>query len=238
MKSGHPGAPERDVQGEPLRVPRPGVGPAHAQGSALCFADFFPMFDMPFRYGSGWDAKADAGPEPVVVLDEETNEKLFGGEDSVGGRSASRSATSAWSGVLDNWRPTRQVLRPHPERDLQPPERHLHAVRLAAPDADPHRGNSDGWRARRARLRGLLVSETVWIQMWVELPTRRAAALQRLPDRLRDASRKARAASRARSTTGCTPVHRLHGRAEGGAAPSRPRWWSSRCCSWPCARST
>ena len=34
----------------------------------LCFADFFPMFDVPFLYGSGWDARADAGPEPVVVV--------------------------------------------------------------------------------------------------------------------------------------------------------------------------
>ena len=35
----------------------------------LCFGDFFPMFDVPFRYGSGWDARADAGPEAVAVPD-------------------------------------------------------------------------------------------------------------------------------------------------------------------------
>ena len=47
-------------------------------------ADFFPMFEVPFMYGSAWDAKADAGPEPVVVLSKETNQKAFGGENSVG----------------------------------------------------------------------------------------------------------------------------------------------------------
>src|SRR5882672_1941401 len=29
--------------------------------------EFFPMFETPFLYGGGWDAKADAGPEPAVV---------------------------------------------------------------------------------------------------------------------------------------------------------------------------
>ena len=34
---------------------------------------------MPFLYGGPWDAKADAGPEPVMVLSKETNQKAFGG---------------------------------------------------------------------------------------------------------------------------------------------------------------
>ena len=32
-------------------------------------ADFFPMFDVPFQYGGGWDRRADSKPEPVVVID-------------------------------------------------------------------------------------------------------------------------------------------------------------------------
>jgi putative ABC transport system permease protein len=47
-------------------------------------ADFFPMFDVPFLYGGSWDGKADAGPEPVVVLSKEINQKAFGGANSVG----------------------------------------------------------------------------------------------------------------------------------------------------------
>jgi len=49
----------------------------------LCFSDFFTMFNVPFKYGSGWDKQADQGPEPVVVLGEETNDLLFGGANSV-----------------------------------------------------------------------------------------------------------------------------------------------------------
>ena len=47
-------------------------------------ADFFKMFDVPFQYGGGWSAEADRGPEPVLVLSKATNEKLFGGINSVG----------------------------------------------------------------------------------------------------------------------------------------------------------
>ena len=33
----------------------------------MVFSDFFPMFDVPFRFGSGWDRAADRKPEAVVV---------------------------------------------------------------------------------------------------------------------------------------------------------------------------
>ena len=46
--------------------------------------DFFAMFDVPFLYGSGWNAAADRGPDPVIVLSKRENEKLFGGINSVG----------------------------------------------------------------------------------------------------------------------------------------------------------
>src|SRR5512138_2799796 len=60
------------------------IGRPFRETIRLCFSDFFPMFDVPFRYGSGWDRKADAGPEPVVVLSAAMNDRLFGGANSVG----------------------------------------------------------------------------------------------------------------------------------------------------------
>ena len=47
-------------------------------------ADFFPMFDVPFLYGGPWNAKADEGPDPVVISSKDANEKAFGGVNSVG----------------------------------------------------------------------------------------------------------------------------------------------------------
>ena len=48
------------------------------------WSDFFPMFELPFRYGSGWDDTADHNLERVIVLSKEINERVFGGENSVG----------------------------------------------------------------------------------------------------------------------------------------------------------
>jgi len=68
-------------------------------------ADFFPMFDVPFLYGGPWDAKADAGPDPVMILSKETNQKAFGGENSVGKTVRWHDREFRVIGVLDEWTP-------------------------------------------------------------------------------------------------------------------------------------
>jgi len=68
-------------------------------------ADFFPMFEVPFLYGGPWDAKADAGPDPVMILSKETNKKAFGGENSVGKTVRWQDREFRVIGVLDEWTP-------------------------------------------------------------------------------------------------------------------------------------
>ena len=68
-------------------------------------ADFFPMFAVPFLYGGPWDAKADAGPEPVVVLSKETNQKAFGGANSVGKTVLWHGREFRVVGVLNDYEP-------------------------------------------------------------------------------------------------------------------------------------
>ncbi|HEX5162378.1 MAG TPA: ABC transporter permease [Steroidobacteraceae bacterium] len=67
--------------------------------------DFFAMFEVPFLYGGGWDARADAGPDPVVVLSKETNQKAFGGENSVGRMVTWHGRDFRVIGVLNDWEP-------------------------------------------------------------------------------------------------------------------------------------
>ncbi len=64
------------------------------------------MFDVPFQYGQGWDAAADEGPQPVVVLSHETNEKVFGGENSVGRTLKLGKVEYRVVGVLQPWAPS------------------------------------------------------------------------------------------------------------------------------------
>ncbi|HEY1589409.1 MAG TPA: ABC transporter permease, partial [Rhodanobacter sp.] len=57
--------------------------PLNASGYAVG-SDFFPMFDVPFRYGGGWSAQDDAARATGIVISSELNQKLFDGANSVG----------------------------------------------------------------------------------------------------------------------------------------------------------
>ena len=71
----------------------------------LCHADFFAMFEIPMRHGSGWTREMEVDREAVTVLSQKANDKLFGGADSVGRtvRLGAREFTVV--GVLDRYEP-------------------------------------------------------------------------------------------------------------------------------------
>jgi putative ABC transport system permease protein len=68
-------------------------------------ADFFPMFDVPFRFGRGWGAADDDSRARVAVISRSLNEKLFNGEDSIGRTVRLDQTDFRIIGVLDAWRP-------------------------------------------------------------------------------------------------------------------------------------
>lgn len=69
-------------------------------------ADFFPMFDVPFQYGSGWNADDDTRRARVAVISASLNDKLFGGGNSVGRTLRLRDTDVRIIGVLKPWRPS------------------------------------------------------------------------------------------------------------------------------------
>lgn len=68
-------------------------------------ADFFSMFDVPFRFGGGWTSADDAQHAMVVVIGHRLNEKLFGGQNSVGQEIRLDGKVLRIIGVLDDWNP-------------------------------------------------------------------------------------------------------------------------------------
>lgn len=46
--------------------------------------DFFPMFEESFLYGGAWEVTADENTQDVAVITEDSNNKLFDGQNSVG----------------------------------------------------------------------------------------------------------------------------------------------------------
>lgn len=78
--------------------------PINVGGHAV-YSEFFPMLDVPFKYGSSWSAADDAQRAAVVVLNGKINQKLFGGTNSVGKTVDIDGKDYRVVGVLDNWNP-------------------------------------------------------------------------------------------------------------------------------------
>jgi putative ABC transport system permease protein len=149
--------------------PEAGRGQPSRRIARLCSADFFAMFDVPFEYGSGWDRKADEGPEPVVVLSREANERFFGGANSVGQRLRIEEREFRVVGVVRGGWPVSIKFydltqgAPSPE-DLFVPLNFVRPMQIRTS------GNTDGWGSSAGSgLEGFLASESTWLQMWVEL---------------------------------------------------------------------
>lgn len=146
--------------------------------------EFFVMFDVPFKYGSGWDARADSGEERVAVLSKAMNDKLFGGEDSVGRTITMNDEPFRVVGVLDAWTPipTFYDLNNNP---FEGPAEIFAPFSVAITGEWGSSGNTSCWkRPDDAGYEGFLASECIWMQMWVELrdANEKAAYAQFLDD--------------------------------------------------------
>ncbi|PLX54635.1 MAG: ABC transporter substrate-binding protein [Chromatiales bacterium] len=132
-------------------------------------ADFFAMFDVPFRYGSGWDAEADRGEERVTVLSSPMNDRLFGGEDSTGRMLRMNDELYRVVGVLDDWNPVPTFFDLN-NNPFDGPEQIYAPFSVAVTGEWGSSGNNSCWKPpEEGGYAGYLASECIWIQMWVEL---------------------------------------------------------------------
>lgn len=137
----------------------------------LTFADFFPMFNTPFLYGSGWDKDADKNHEYVVVLTKEINDKVFGGENSVGKTITLVGEKFRVVGVLDNWQPMPKFYDVN-NGAFDQPEEVFAPFFLRETLELPNWGNNNCWKTPEGEgYRAFLLSECINYQMWVELDT-------------------------------------------------------------------
>ncbi|HKE43280.1 MAG TPA: ABC transporter permease [Steroidobacteraceae bacterium] len=137
----------------------------------LTTPDFFSMFAVPFKFGAGWDAEAERSAEPVIVLGDKANEKMFGGADSVGKTVKLDDKEYKVLGVLDHWSPVPKFYDlnngslDEPEDVFIPYSRGELLEVVSA-------GNVNCWKPEPIdSFRAFLASECVWIQSWVELRT-------------------------------------------------------------------
>ncbi len=88
-----------------VRAPEVNLPPLMSQMLSTT-SDFFPMFEVPFRYGSGWTPQDDEKHARVAVISSALNDKLFHGENSVGRTLRLRDSDVRIVGVLAPWRPS------------------------------------------------------------------------------------------------------------------------------------
>jgi putative ABC transport system permease protein len=137
----------------------------------LTTGSFFPMFDVPFQYGSGWDAVADEGPAPVIVLSDETNQKAFAGENSVGRMVRVGDTDFRVVGVMKPWAPSPKFYDLN-NGSFEDSEDAYIPFRWGPLQELPVYGNTNCWKSETlASYSDFLNSECVWLQMWAELPT-------------------------------------------------------------------
>ena len=144
----------------------------YREDTRMCFNDFFAMFEVPFLYGGPWSDTADENAERVAVINAETNRKLFGGEDSVGRFLRIENETYTITGVVDHWRPQSKYYDPNNFAFGEPEAIYL-PFNLVEPLEIDSAGNDSNWKYYDGdEFADWLQSESVWLQMWVQLDTR------------------------------------------------------------------
>jgi putative ABC transport system permease protein len=152
-------------------IPDPAVARPSREDVRLAHADFFQMFDVPFRYGGPWTRETDEKLESVVVISEALNERLFGGRNSVGQSLRIEARDFRIVGVLAGWQPSVRMYD-LTNNALSQTEAVYLPFGLVVPMELRSAGNSDGWGVSTGTgFAGVLSSESTWIQYWVELPT-------------------------------------------------------------------
>ena len=158
--------------------PQGNLDPFYA-GARYTSADFFVMFDTPFRHGRGWSAVEDDKRARVAVISKALNDKLFGGEDSVG--KSLRLGENEFSiiGVLDHWRPTPRFYDMSNDRFSEVEQVFLPFSTSRDLKLDTQ-GNVNCWAENSDPDGSYGVNAPCsWLQYWVQLDTPAKAAAYR-----------------------------------------------------------
>lgn len=145
---------------------KPGGHPFFSD-AVMTTSGFFPMFDVPFKYGSGWSAKAGRRRARVAVIAGFLNDKLFDGTDSVSKTLRINGHDYRIVGVLKPWSPQPRFYavglgsRGYGNGDaVFVPVQSAYADKM-----QPQ--NTNCWQI--ANIKNLETAPCMWLGMWVQL---------------------------------------------------------------------
>lgn len=125
------------------------------------------MFSAPFLYGNAWSAQDDTGSARVMVISRSLNDRIFGGDNSVGKSLVIGDTALRITGVLDDWQPTPKFYDMNQSRfgtteDVFLPFSTSRDLKLG------RSGSMNCW-ADSGSDSEALNAPCAWIQYWVEL---------------------------------------------------------------------
>lgn len=152
-----------------LEPENPDINPMLAIGR-FTTADFFSMFEVPFLYGGPWAPDSNGNPpEDAAVINFETNETVFGGENSVGRTISLDNREFTVVGVLDQWQPTPKYYTAHNDNFGETDDIFL-PIEINEGWEKQNFGNTNCWGDDPINsFRDFLNSECVWVEFWAEL---------------------------------------------------------------------
>jgi putative ABC transport system permease protein len=143
--------------------------PFPAPGRAT-YADFFTMFEAPFRSGGPWSQADDARGANVVVLSAKLADKVFPHIDAVGKTITLDARSYRVVGVLAPWQVIPRIYDMSQSAMMQAEDLYL-PFSTAIDRQMRHYGHNSCNSTPPPGWVGHLTSDCVWIQFWAELPS-------------------------------------------------------------------
>ncbi len=128
-------------------------------------ADFFAMFDVPFRAGGGWTAQEDEQRARVIVLNGELSRKLFGDTPGIGRTVRLKNTDFRVIGVLEDWYPQPTFYTPINDHAFGKTDQFFLPLQTALDVGLNFNGDFSCWGNGDARTS----DHCTWLQFWVQL---------------------------------------------------------------------
>lgn len=139
------------------------------EGARVIGRDFFAMFELDFVYGDVWTQAKEQSTVPVVVISEDVNQRLFGGQNSVGQQVYLNDIAYQVVGVLQRW-DTHVKYYDLNNGAFNDVEEFFIPLSMIETQEINSWGNTNGWKFEDIKTyQDRLQSEQLWLQFWVEL---------------------------------------------------------------------
>lgn len=158
-----------------MRPSRAELHPFFEDG-AYVTSEFFSMFRVPFRAGSGWTAAQDDDHARVVVLNDALARKLFGGATGIGQIVTLNNTSFRVIGVLKGWHPQPKFYAQNGNRFFGKADQFFLPLQTALELKFSFDDHLSCWGSSASDRKS---SHCTWLQFWVELGSQAKVASYR-----------------------------------------------------------